>query len=339
MKSLKYIGMALAAFSCAQLAVAQDAPKLTAYVVVPGSKRVEKLDLERGDANGSFFYLQKGTDQMLSAPAGSCKVFYIVQPADMTNALREFYGGETADARKAFASIKKKYAAFAGLSGSPATMAALHEVTCAARMVDLPAVKTLAAAVPGVKALNPCEEARLAAAKVLGECADTPESYAAVKAAIDELNKDKATLRNMDAECYGWLCYAEGRSMAAQIPADQQAGTIAADKVKTASQAVDKYCQAVISMHGAQKGMPEDALNRAMKLLWAMPGVQDAAAKASKPMDKKAWGNAPADFRDAVALAHYLKTLYPAPADAPNALADQLDAYYCNALEGAKKGE
>ena len=100
---------------------------------------------------------------------------------------------------------------------------------------------------------------------------------------------------------------------------------------------VDKLCQAVISMHGAQKGMPVDALDRALKLLWAMPGVQDAAAKAAKPMDKKAWGKAPADFRDAVALAHYMKTLYPAPADAPNALADQLDAYYFNAKKGAKK--
>ena len=37
-------------------------------------------------------------------------------------------------------------------------------------------------------------------------------------------------------------------------------------------------------------------------------------------------------------MAHYLKTLYPPTAKEPNALADQLDAYYCNALEGVKKG-
>lgn len=339
MKSFKYIGLAMAAFSCVQFATAQEAPKLTAYVVVPGSKKVEQLKLERGDGKGAFFYMQKGTDQLLSAPAASCKVFYIAPPADMTNALREYYGGETADARKSFAGIKKKYAAFAGLPGSPGTMAALHEVSCAARLLDLPAVKTLAAAVPGTNALNPCEEARLAAAKVLGESGDTPDALGKVKAALDALTKDKATMRNLDTESYSWLCYAEGRAMAAQIPADQLAGTIAADKAKVASEAVDKLCQAVISSHGAQKELPADALNRAMGLLWAMPGVKDAAAKADKPMDKKSWAKAPADFRDAVALAHYLKTLYPAAEAAPNALADQLDAYYCNALEGVKKGE
>jgi hypothetical protein len=338
MKPLKYIGLALAAFSCAQLAVAQEAPKLQAYVVVPGSKKVEALKIERGDGNGAFYYLQKGTDQLLSAPASSCKVFYLVPPAEMTSALNDYYGGETADARKAFASIKKKYAAFAGLPGSPATQAALNEMTCAARMCDLPAVKTLAAEIPGAKALNACETARVAAAKVLGESGDTPDAQAKVKAALDELSKDKATLRNMDTESYGWLCYAEARAMAAQIPADQLAATIAADKAKIASEAVDKYCQAVMSMHGAHKGMPADALNRAMTILWAMPGVKDEAAKAAKPMDKKAWAKANADFREAVAMAHYLKTLYPPTAKEPNALADQLDAYYCNALEGVKKG-
>lgn len=334
MKSFKYIGLALAAFSCVQFATAQEAPKLTAYVQVPGSKKIEALKLERGDGNGSFFYMQRGTDQLLSAPASSCKVFYIVPPAEMTSALNDFYGAETADARKGFASVKKKYAAFAGLPGSPATQAALNEVTCAARMLDLPAVKALAAAVPGEKALNPCEAARIAAAKVLGESGDTPDALGKVKAALDALTKDKAMMRNMDTECYGWLCYAEARALAAQIPADQLAGTIAADKAKTASEAVDKYCQSVMSMHGAQKGMPADALTRAMNLLWAMPGVKEAAAGAAKPMDKKAWAKAPADFRDAVALAHYIKTLYTA-----DALAEQLDAYYCNALEGVKKGE
>ena len=338
MKPLKYIGLALAAFSCVQFAGAQEDPKLQAYVVVPGSKKVEALKIERGDGNGAFYYLQKGTDQLLSAPAASCKVFYLVQPAEMTSALNDYYGGETAAARKAFASIKKKYAAFAGLPGSPATQAALNEMTCAARMCDLPAVKTLAAGIPGDKSLNACEAARVAAAKVLGESGDTPDALAKVKAAMDELNKDKAVLRNMDTESYGWLCYAEARALAAQVPADQLAASIAADKAKTASEAVDKYCQAVMSMHGAQKGMPADALNRAMTILWAMPGVKDEAAKAAKPMDKKSWGKASADFREAVAMAHYIKTLYPPTAQEPNALADQLDVYYCNALEGVKKG-
>lgn len=336
MKSLKNIGFTLAAFTCVQFAAAQDAPKLNAYVALP-TGGVTQLALVRGDGNGSFFYMQKGTDQLMTAKASACKMFYIQTPADMASALRDYYGGDYADARKSFAKVKKKYEAFAGLPGSPCTMAALYEMICAVRMLDVAGAKELSASIPGQSILNGSNAAYIDAAKVVGMINDKPDSFAPIKEAVEAAMKKHG--RNLNSEANGWLRYALARAAAAQVPADQLQGTIAADKVKAASVAVDFYCQAVMSMHGTHKAVPADALTRAMTLLWAMPGVKEHAAKVSKPIDKVGWNSAPADFRDAVAMARYMKMLYPAPAGAPNALADQLDAYYFNAKKGTAKGK
>lgn len=334
MKLLNSIGFALAALSGMQLATAQEAAKLQAYVALPGAGATQ-LVLERGDGNGSFFYLQKGTDQLMQAKASTLKMFYIQTPADMANALRDYYGGDYAAARKDFAKIKKKYAAFAGLPGSPCTLAALYETICAVRMLDIAAVKELASSIPGEAVLTGSDAAKVAAAKVFGMINDQPDSFAAINEAVTAATKTHG--RNLDSEANGWLRYALARAAAARVPAEQLQGTIAEDKLKAASVAVDLYCQAVMSMHGSQKTVPADALNRAMALLWAMPGVKEYAGKVSKPVDKLGWNAAPADFRDAVAMARYLKTMYPAVGEAPNALADQLDAFYFNAKKGAKK--
>ena len=336
MKSFKQIGVALAALSCVQFAMAQEAPKLNAVVQVPGGK-VEVIKLDRADGEGAFFYVDKSTTQLMTAQASTCKTFYIMTPNDMAKALRDYYGGDIADARKGFAAVKKKYSAFAGLPGSPCTVAALHEITCAVRMLDMAALKALTASVPGEKALVGSDAARLAAAKVLALVTDKPDSFGPIKEAVEALMKNKAVARNLDSECYGWLRYALARGAAAVVPAEQVQSKIAEDMVKPASVAVDFYCEAVMSMHGAHKAVPADALNRAMTLLWAMPGVQEyASTKATTPMTKPVWNAAPADFRDAVAIAHYMKTLYPASDGAPNALADKLNAYHFNMKKGSK---
>lgn len=335
MKLFKNIGFALAAFSCLQFAEAQQSPKLNAYVMI-GKSKPAMLTLERGDGNGSFYYLQKGTDQMMSAKASTCRMFYIQTPADMANALRDYYGGDHAAARQDFAKIKKKYAAFAGLPGSPCTLAALYELTCAVRMLDIEAVKALSGAIPGESALTGAEAARADAAKVVGMITDQPDSFEAIKEAVAATQKKHG--RNLDTESLGWLRYALARGAAAQVPADQLQAGIAEDQAQNASVAVDYYCQAVMCMHGAQKSVPADALNRAMTILWAMPGVKDYASKVSKPVDKAGWNDAPANFREAVAMARYIKTMYPATGDEANPLVDKLDAYYFNALKGTKKG-
>lgn len=327
MKSMKNIAFALAALAGTQLAFAQSAPKLTAIVQASSTAKPTQLVLERGDGKGAFFYMPKGTDQLMQAQASRCSMFVIMTPADMAGALREYYGGDYAQARAGFAKIKKKYADFAGLPGSPCTLAAMYEIVCAVRLLDVEGVKKLADDVPGEKALNISDQARLAAARIFALIDDTPESYKAIAEARANLIKTYG--RNLDSEAYGWVQYALGRAAAATMAAAQ-------DKAKSASAAVDFYSQAAMSMHGAQKQLPADALNRAMNLLWNQPGVQEYAAKAPKPMDKRDWNAAPADFRDAVAMAHYYKSMF-GDSVAANQLADQLDAYYFNALKGVKK--
>lgn len=335
MKVKNIIGLAVAALSCVQFAVAQQpakkATKLTAALHMPGSKKPPvMMELERGDEEGNFYYLQEGTDQLMQARASACSMFVIQTPADMASALTDFYGGDLEDARKKFAAVKKKYAAFVGLPGAPSTTAALHELTCAVRLLDVAGVKELAASIPGEKNLIGSDAARVAAARVVALIDDTPASYKPISEAVVAAIKKHGA--NMDTESYGWMRYALGRAAAAVM-------TESKDKAKAANAAVDFYCQAVMSMHGAHKNLPADAIVRAMTILWDMPGVQDYAAKAAKPMDKKTWGKAPADFRDAVALAHYYKVLYAASGAAANPLVDQLDAYYFNALEGVKKAQ
>lgn len=331
MKLFNIIGLALAAFCCVQVTEAQQASKksakLTAVVQLPGQQKPAIMELQRGDDQGNFYYLQRGTDQMMQARAASCAMFFIQTPADMGAALHDFYAGDLEDARKRFASVKKKYADYAGLPGSPCTMSALHELTCAVRLMDVAAVKTLADSIPGPKAITGANEARVAAAKVVGMITDTPESLQAITDASAAVLKEHGS--NVDTEAYGWMRYAMGRASAA-------AAATAEDKTKAASQAVDYYCQAVMSMHGAHKHMPADALNRAIDLLWAQPGVQDYAGKVTAPLDKAAWNAAPADFRDAVAMAHYYKTMYSG-VGTPSPQVDKLAPYFFNALKGVKK--
>lgn len=327
MKLFKIVGFALAALSCVHFAEAQQAAKLTAVVQAPGAKP-GVLTLERSDGEGTFFYMPKGTDQLMQARASACGMFVIQTPADMAKALRDYYGGDYADARKGFAAVKKKYAHLSGLPGSPGTMAALYELVCAARMLDIPAVKTLSASIPGEKVLNPVEKGQVEAAKVLALVDDTPESFAAIQKAVVALAKTTGV--RLDSEAYGWTRYALGRAAAATM-------AVANDKTKSANAAIDFYCQAAMSMHGAQKTVPADAIKRAMNLLWNLPDVQAYASKAPKPMDKKEWFKAPANFRDAVAMAHYYKTVYET--GTPDPLATQLDAYYYNQLKGVKKGD
>lgn len=91
---------------------------------------------------------------------------------------------------------------------------------------------------------------------------------------------------------------------------------------------VDMYCQAAVSHHGVSPEIPADAMKRAMNLLWIMPDVQAYAKKVQKPLNAKAWADAPADFRDAVAMAMLLKTVY-AP-DAEDELVKKLAPFFYN---------
>lgn len=326
MKSLHLIGLAVAALSCASVAGAQEAAadagaKLRAYVQLP-SQKPQELIINRSDGNDKFYFTQKGTDQELEVPVASCKgLFYIQTPPELSAALNSYRESDLAAARKQFAAVKNKYAHCAGLPGSPVTIAAVNEISCAVRMMDWEGVKKLTANPPAN--MTPADAARVQAAVIIGNDGASLDDQ---KKAISELLKDKKLGKSVTTELYGWLRYALARAYAAQIPADAQ--SIPADKLKDAEAAIDNYCQCAVSTHGAADELPTDAMVRAMTLLWAMPDVADYTKKADKPCTKAQWASAPANFRDAVAMANLLKTVY-AP-EMQNELVEKLVPYFYN---------
>lgn len=340
MKALNIIGLALAAVSCAPLASAQDeakpaAPKVKVIVQLPADKKPTEMVIERADGKDTFVYMEKGTDQEMKMPVSSCKPFVIQTPADVAAGLNTYREGDLAAARKQMASAKKRYAAYAGLPGSPTTVAALTELSCAVRMQDWAAAKALAAGFPVPESLEGVSAMRVQVAAIMGNISDDPGSLATQKAAVEELLKDKKAAKAVSSELYGWLRYALGRAYAAQLTEEELQGSIPAEKAKNANEAIDNLCQCVASIHGSQAELPVDALTRAMTILYAMPGVKDF--KAPKEMSKQAWASAPANFKDAVAIANLLKTVY-APGQ-PNELADKLAPLYYNAAKDKPKQE
>ena len=332
MKALNIIGLAVAALSCAPATFAQDAapaaPKLKAVLLMPNSKKLTEIQVERSDGKENFFYMQKGTDQEMMMPVASCKPFVLQTPADLVAALNTYREGDLSAARKQCASVKKKYANYAGLPGSPVTIAAVTELSCAVREMDWAGVKGLVDGFPSADTLAGGDAMRLKVASIMASISDSPKSFDTQKAAIDELLKDKKAAKAINSEVYGWLRYALARAYASKLTAEDLEGTLSGDKLKAAELAIDNFCQCVASTHGIAAELPVDSLTRAMTILNAMPGVKDYAAKATAPLDKKAWATAPVNFKDAVAMANLLKTVY-AP-EAQIALADKLAPFYYN---------
>lgn len=339
MKLKNVMTLALAAFACTPLAEAQDAA-FKAIVLLPGEKGPQEVTIASVDGKGGFQYVKRGTAERYQMNTSACGMFFIPTPAPLAEAWSDYRSGDNAAARKGFAAVKKAYAPYAALPNSPAMQAAMGELCCAVRMQDWKAVKALSASFPvPANMLLPADQVRLKAASIIGGIADGAKSEAQKKA-VTELMKQKGVLKQTDAETYGWLRYAVADACAAEIPADQLQGTIAADKLKLANEAIDNFCQCVMSSHSATRPLPENALNRAIGLMWALPGVKEYAASAPTPMTGPAWASAPANFKDAVALANYLKVLYPAQkGSAPNELADKLAAFYYNARQGSSKNK
>ena len=333
MKTYKMIGFALAALAGAmQTAPAQQpgALKLTAVVQAP-SQKLGTVELV-GAQGDNYLYKEKGTDNVLGQPVAACKVFYIMTPADLADALTDYRSNELADARKKLAACRTKYMAFANLPGNPATTAALAELNCAVRQMEWGAIDALASGFPGATKLTGADKLRYQAAKVMAGVKDDKASLAALKTAAEDLIKGKA--RAMDSESYAWLRYALGCVYAAQVPAAELQGEISAENRAAASKAVDNFCQCVVSVHGNIWPMQEDALIRSLHILAAMPGVPDQIAKNGKVLSASAWNGTSADFRDAVAMAHMMKNVYDMAGKDP--LIDKLaDSYYNTAKDRA----
>ncbi len=307
MKSLTTLALGLAAFAAVPVcANAQEAkaPKLQAYAVITG--KAVKINLVNSPAKGEFIYDRDGEQFKMSV--AKCKTFFILTPADMALALNEYRSNHLSEARKRFAQIKGRYAEFAGLVGNPATTAAMLEIDCAIRQQDWAEVRKLAAHVPGDDTLDENSANKLKVARVMGAIKDSASSLKPQREAVAALLKE--TKLKIDIESYGWLRYALARAYEAQVPAEALKDGITDEKqVEAASKAIDNYCQAALAPHGARMEIPLDAMQRSLRLLWAMPGVRDYAAKAS-PMIKETWDKAPVDFKDAVVLAYMLRHVF-----------------------------
>ncbi len=331
MKSLNMLALGLAAFAAAPLAVhAQEAPKtkLQAYVII--GKKPMRVPVANATGKDTFVFIQE--DQQMQMEVAKCGMFKLITPADFAGAVNDYRAGDLAGARKKLASVKNNYAEYVGLPGNPSTEAALLELDCALRMLDWAGAKALADGFSHPEYLSEAQKADIAVAKVMGNIADAPGGLDAQKEAVANLLKGE-TGKHLSLEGYGRLRYALARAYEAQVPADALNGTVSAEQAPDLIKAVDSYCQAALSTHGASMEIPRDAMQRAMRLLWAQPGVKEYAA-GSASMDAARWNGAPVNFKDAVVLAHLLKNVYTSDGGASlsqKALVDELAKYYYNA--------
>ncbi len=326
------LALGLAALVAAPMAAeAQDAPKtkLQAYVIIPG-QRPARVPVASATGKGKFIFIKE--DQQMQMDVDKCQMFKLVTPADLGSALNEYRAGDLASARSKFAAVKGKYAEYVGLPGNPSTEAAMLELDCALRLLDWAGAKGLAEGISHPEYLSDEDKASLAVAKVLGNISDAPGGLNAQKEAVAALLKSEMGKKLTLAD-YGRLRYALARAYEAEVPAEALAGTVTAAQAPDLIKAVDNYCQAALSTHGATMEIPLDAMQRALRLLWAQPGVKEYAG-GSKEMDKARWNSAPVNFKDAVALAYLLKNVYTADAAATlreKALIDEVAQYYYNA--------
>ena len=335
MKVYNIVALALAAVaSFAGSAVAQqqagNSALVKAYVRFDEKARPMNVPLEPKQDGTKFFFINRETEQMMGGDAAKCDLFYIQTPVDLAAATKTYKGGDFEAARKQLGACKEKYKAYVGLPGNPSTKAAVMELECAIRQMKWEDVKALVASFSNPGALEYNDKALYEVAKVMGSVSDDPGALAGIKAGVDAAKGDKY----INSTQYGWLMYALGRAYAAQIPADQLEGNISEAKVADANLAIDTLCQAAVSSHGAAMELPKDAMLRAVKILWAMPGVKDYVAQANN-MDVNKWNSAPYNFRDAVALAYLIKNVYMP--DIKDSTINRLASFHVNTLEGKEK--
>lgn len=336
MKLLNIIGFTAAALACVPFAGAQEAndkARVKAYVHLPKQKNPALLELDSANGKNTFrFIVPRSGDQKMEATVGSCSLFLIQTPAELADGMNDYRAGDLDGCRKRMAQCKKKYAHYLGLPGNPAAIAAVYELKAAVRQMDWAAVASLAPAFPADDpACTDYDRAMARVAGVMGGIAANGGDLAAV----DAMLADKELLKSVNAEVYGWLCYAKARALESKVPADKIKGGLSGDDAKQASLAVDAFCQCVVSTHGLSPELPLDSLRRALPMLWAMPGVKEYSKRVHTPVDAKGWNGAPADFRDAVAMAQLMKTVYMP--EEKNELVDSLVRYHYNTAKDRKK--
>ena len=330
MKLTKAITFFLAAGALASLSAQQPADMGTTLDVAAQPKNSKTLYPLRllqpaAVAKNAVRYVVLVRDQDPTPRDGSTKdfkVFMIMTPPDLAEAQRSYSEGNLNAAKRQLAAVRTKYADFAGLPDSPAVKAGLLELRCLARLQDWSGLSKAVEAFPWPKLQDAADRAVLGAARLLSQVSDDPATAAARQKEIASFLADTGKMKHLHSTEYGWLKYAQGRALES-----------AAADGNSASQAVDAYCEAAVCYRGGEMELATDAMKRAFHLLWGMPGVK-AYGTSAKKMDIKKWNEAPANFRDAVAMANMLVSIID-PEIKDDAIR-QAAGYFVNAQEGKR---
>lgn len=296
---------------------------LVAVVQANEKSKPTKRLITRADGKDTYVYYDSSEETEKKVKVGKGGVFFLQTPKEFVEAERSLNARDFSVARTQLAAVKSKYAAFIGLDRNPAERAALLELECAVRQLDFVGLKGLVGSFPHADWLSPEDRAKVLASKILAN-ACTGAAAADVETEVQKLLTSNLG-KMLNGSCYGWLQYAIAYSTAAAIPEAEISGTISEENAPVAHKAIDAYCRAGVASHGGAMELPTDAMVRAQALLWAMPGVKEYADKVGA-MDKKKWDAAPANFRDAVALAYMLKNVF----GSSNATVDAAAKFFLN---------
>ncbi len=267
-------------------------------VVQFGTKKPAKIVVDKAAGKGKFIFTDPTSQQQMEYPVAQCKTFLLQSPADFLVASRLYRAGKLEAAVARLNAIQKKYNSFVGLPGNPATEAALMQVMAQIRLQDWAGLKSTLANFAEPNMVDEYQKPLLAVAKFLAvEDAEAAAQLEAVEAMLGK----KAVVDALDLEVYGLLRLAQARALSAPLAGAE----LTEESALTASLAVDYYCQAAMAMHGANPELVAYCMQSAAKLLWAMPNVKSyvAGLSGATSCTPEQWKTAPANFRDATALA------------------------------------
>lgn len=313
------------------LAQEDKKPSLTAMAVQKGKEGAPKQfkNIVASHKAGTIMY-QKDADttpELVIDKAFS--TFYVLTPNALNDALGEYAAEDFGAARKKLHSVRQQLENWRGIPEGPFMRAYRAELECSVRQLDFDGAAQVAKEFPGdvKKILTPQDEAMLKAVEMLGAAlkagAAAPDKFE--EAVLKYLKEHDA--KAITPAIYGMMYYAIGRAYEGSLPQDEIKAHAITDANKAkANKAINAYCVAGMSTHGAKMELPVDAMVRAQNLLWSMPGVQDENKKFGMPTPSKFKAATP-NFQDAVALAYILVNVYGVdPASSP-AIAEAIKKY------------
>ena len=285
------------------------------------SSGLPMVDIVSSSKAGTFVEQLNADETKEVNIAKTYSLFYVVTPKSLVAAQRLYAEEDFAKALKELSKVRKQLENWCGLPEGPYLRAFRAEVECAIRSLKFDeAKKTVDALAGGArKLLTPQDEVTIEAVQLLASAkgADPAEMEAKIKELVEKYGKA------ITPHQYGWLYYALGMAYESSLPADQ---AVSAENQQKAGKAIDAYCVAGISSHGAQMELPIDGMKKAQRLLWAMPGVQAEVKSFGHPTPQK-FKKASQNFQDAVTLAYMLINVYGVKVSEDSPLAKAASLY------------